>query len=66
MTKRNAASHGLYRDTVDGLQEDYIRPQENGAHGSCDYVLLESDKLRLIAVAPNPSASMHPITRRKN
>ena len=52
--KRNAASHGLYRDTVDGLQEDYIRPQENGAHGSCDYVLLESDKLRLIAVGPEP------------
>ena len=44
----------MYQDTVDGLHEDYIRPQENGAHGSCDYVILESDKLRLIAVGPEP------------
>ena len=54
MDKRQAASHGLYHDTVDGLHEDYIRPQENGAHGSCDYVMLGSDDLRLIAVGPEP------------
>ena len=52
--KRHAASHGVYHDTVDGLHEDYIRPQENGAHGSSDYVILESDDLRLIAVGPEP------------
>ena len=52
--KRHAASHGLFHDTVSGLHEDYIRPQENGAHGSCDYAILESDDLRLIAVGLEP------------
>lgn len=50
--KRNAAYHGIFADTVTGLQEDYIRPQENGAHGDCDYVTLESDTLRLTAIGP--------------
>ena len=49
--KRNAAWHGLFENTVTGLHEDYIRPQENGAHGDCDYVVLESADLRLSAVA---------------
>ena len=52
--KRHAASHSLYHDTVSGLHEDYLRPQENGAHSSCDYVTLENDELRLIAVGPEP------------
>lgn len=50
--KRNAAYHGIFADTVTGLHEDYIRPQENGAHGDCDYVTLESDTLRLTAIGP--------------
>ena len=50
--KRHAAHHGLFTNTVDGLHEDYIRPQENGAHGDCDFVALESDTLRLTCVAP--------------
>ena len=50
--KRHAAYHGLFTDTVTGLHEDYIRPQENGAHGDCDYVVLESDALRLTCVTP--------------
>lgn len=50
--KRHAAHHSLFADTVTGLHEDYIRPQENGAHGDCDYVVLESDALRLSCVAP--------------
>ncbi|MBR2048104.1 MAG: DUF4981 domain-containing protein [Oscillospiraceae bacterium] len=49
--KCRAAWHGLFTDTVTGLHEDYIRPQENGAHGDCDYVVLESDALRLTAVS---------------
>ena len=47
MDKRHAAWHGLFRDTVTGLHEDYIRPQENGAHGDCDYVTLEGGGLGL-------------------
>lgn len=50
--KRHAAYHGLFTDTVTGLHEDYIRPQENGAHGDCDYVVLESEALRLTCVTP--------------
>ena len=50
--KRHAAYHSLFTDTVTGLHEDYIRPQENGAHGDCDYVVLESDALRLTCVTP--------------
>ena len=50
--KRNAAWHGLFESTIADLHEDYIRPQENGAHGDCDYVTLESDTLRITAVGP--------------
>ena len=51
MDKRHAAYHGLFHTTVSDLHEDYIRPQENGAHGDCDYAILESDKLRLTVVS---------------
>ena len=50
--KRIAAHHSVFENTVDSLHEDYIRPQENGAHGDCDYVTLESENLRITAVAP--------------
>ena len=49
--KRNAAWHGLFEIPIAQLHEDYIRPQENGAHGDCDYVTLESDTLRITAVS---------------
>ena len=49
--KRHATSHGIYNTTVEGLYEDYIRPQEHGAHGGCNYVILEDEKLRLTAVS---------------
>ena len=48
--KRNAAYHGIFKDTVSGLHEDYVRPQENGAHGDCDFVTLESENLRITAI----------------
>ncbi|MBR2484215.1 MAG: DUF4981 domain-containing protein [Oscillospiraceae bacterium] len=51
MDKRHAAYHSLFHTTVSDLHEDYIRPQENGAHGDCDYAVLESDKLRLTVVS---------------
>ena len=49
--KRQAAWHGLFRTTVSDLHEDYIRPQENGAHGDCDYAVLESGALQLTVVS---------------
>ena len=49
--KRHACWHGTFADTVTGLHEDYIRPQENGSHGECNLVTLESDALRLTAVS---------------
>jgi len=49
--KRHASYHGIFTDTVNGLHEDYIRPQENGAHGECDYTILESDALRMTIVS---------------
>lgn len=52
--KCHAVSHGIYSDTVEGLQEDYIRPQENGAHGGCNYVMLEDETLRITAVGLEP------------
>lgn len=48
--KRQSGWHGLFRTDVAGLYEDYIRPQENGAHDDCDYVTLENDHLALTAV----------------
>ncbi len=35
---------GIYSSTVDGLNVDYIRPQDNGNHGECRYVKLSDDK----------------------
>lgn len=49
--KRHAVSHGIFSTTVEGLYEDYIRPQEHGAHGGCNYVVLEDETLRLTAVS---------------
>ena len=52
LDKCRAARYGYFRDTVSGLHEDYIKPQENGSHSGCDYVVLESDSLRFIAAGP--------------
>lgn len=52
--KRRAASHGLYRNTVRELHEDYLRPQENGSRGDCDYVKLEGGGLSLKITGEKP------------
>ena len=52
--KRRAASHGLYETSVTGLHEDYLMPQENGAHGDCDYVILEGPEARLAVAGETP------------
>ena len=38
--KHRASVKHLYEDTVEGMYEDYIRPQENGSRWNCDYVQL--------------------------
>ncbi len=52
--KHRAASHGLYRAKVTELQEDYIRPQENGSHYDCDYVELTNGQFGFAAVSEQP------------
>jgi beta-galactosidase len=39
--KHHACWLGLFQNTVDGLFNDYIRPQENGSHCGCAYVKVE-------------------------
>ena len=52
--KCRGASHGLYRGEVRQFHEDYLRPQENGSHWDCDYVMAESSDLRLGVVSTKP------------
>lgn len=49
--KCHAGSHGLYSSHILNMHEDYIRPQENGSHCDCDYVILENKTSGLIAVS---------------
>ena len=49
--KRQASHYGLFHSTVRDMHEDYIRPQENGAHTGCDYMTVENGSLALSAVA---------------
>ena len=52
--KCKSCSHGLYDATVEEQHEDYIRPQENGSHTDCDYVMIEKENQTVIAVSPKP------------
>ncbi len=52
--KCHAASHGRYSMNVSKMHEDYIRPQENGSHNDCDYVLVSGIKNRMAAVSRVP------------
>ena len=49
--KRRASKHALFYTTVDELFEDYLRPQENGSHDDCDFVILGSGIHSLTAYA---------------
>ena len=49
--KCRASSHGLYSDNILNMHEDYIRPQENGSHCDCDYVIMENKEYGVIAVS---------------
>ena len=52
--KCQAGRHSIFENTVTGLHEDYIKPQENGSHCDCDFVILEGGGLQLVAVGPEP------------
>ena len=56
--KHRAASHGLFRSSVQELHEDYIMPQENGSHYDCDYVELSNQRYG-IAVASEHTFSFN-------
>ena len=49
--KHQGASHGRYHNKVRDMQEDYIRPQENGSHYDCDYVEVSTGEYGITAVA---------------
>lgn len=52
--KHRAASHGKYRAKVRDLHEPYLRPQENGSHMDCDYVLVSDGRYVLGAASSYP------------
>ena len=54
--KHRSCSHGLYETTVAEQHEDYLRPQENGSHTDCDYMMIEREDRTFAAVAPEPFA----------
>ena len=49
--KHRASSHGVYSAEVEELHEDYVRPQENGSHYDCSYVIAESDDYKIIGLS---------------
>lgn len=52
--KHQAASHGLYTANIRELHEDYIRPQENGSHYDCDYMIIKGEYSGLAAAGETP------------
>lgn len=48
--KRRAGSHGKYDANVLEMHEDYLRPQENGSHTDCDYLILKGKENTFAAV----------------
>ena len=55
--KHHSGRHGCFRGSVSSMQEDYIRPQENGSHFDCDYVSVEGGGIRLTAVCADADPS---------
>lgn len=47
--KHHAGHHASFKGTAASMQEDYIRPQENGSHYDCDYVTVKGKGLSLTA-----------------
>ncbi len=45
--KRRASYRGEFKANVADMHEDYIRPQENGSHFGCEYVMVGDGETRL-------------------
>ncbi len=52
--KYRASSHGIYLSSVEELHEDYTRPQENGSHYDCSYVIAKSKEFSFGAFSETP------------
>ncbi len=52
--KHRAGRHGLYTASAAALHEDYLRPQENGSHFDCDFVIAGTNRYGLAATASRP------------
>ncbi len=52
--KRQASSYGNYTGKVSGMHEDYLRPQENSSHYSCDIVNISGKNAGITAVSNIP------------
>ena len=52
--KHQSSYHGVFESTVRDMHEDYIRPQENGSHYDCDYVVASGANYSLAAVSEQP------------
>lgn len=57
--KCRSSSHGQYQAKIAELHEDYIRPQENGSHWDCHYLLLSGNGVGLAAVSEKNSFSFN-------
>ena len=51
--KCRATSHGIYSSKVEELHEDYLKPQENGSHDQCDYVVISGEDRVIKAYGEN-------------
>lgn len=52
--KHRASYVDLFSNTVDGLHEDYIKPQENGSHCGCSHVTLRGPEGAVCVTATRP------------
>lgn len=52
--KKRAARHEIFTADVVELHEDYIKPQENGSHSECDYVIVAGESSMLSAFSETP------------
>ena len=52
--KHQGTYHALFRTKINDLHEDYIRPQENGSHFDCDYVVFSASQFGIAAAAEKP------------
>lgn len=49
--KKWAGWHGKFTSRVKDMHEDYIRPQENGSHHDCDYLVVKEAAGRSLTVS---------------